>query len=68
MSKIEQLELEAHREQLQADVRKLLDKYLAIAEWDVPEIDEPLAIRLIVTAVRQELDSVEKALADSTQP
>jgi molybdopterin converting factor small subunit len=68
MSKIEQLELEAHREQLQADVRKLLDKYLAIAEWDVPEIDEPLAIRLIVTAVRQELDRVEKALADSTQP
>jgi molybdopterin converting factor small subunit len=67
MSKIEQLELEAHREQLQADVRKLLDKYLAIAEWDVPEIDEPLAIRLIVTAVRQELDRVEKALADSTQ-
>jgi molybdopterin converting factor small subunit len=67
MSKIEQLELEAHCEQLQADVRKLLDKYLAIAEWDVPEIDEPLAIRLIVTAVRQELDRVEKALADSTQ-
>jgi molybdopterin converting factor small subunit len=67
MSKIEQLELEAHREQLQADVRKLLDKYLAIAEWNVPEIDEPLAIRLIVTAVRQELDRVEKALADSTQ-
>jgi molybdopterin converting factor small subunit len=68
MSKIEQLELEAHREQLQADVRKLLDKYLAIAEWDVPEIDEPLAIRLIVSAVRQELDRVETALADSTQP
>jgi hypothetical protein len=68
MSKIEQLELEAHREQLQADVRKLLDKYLAIAEWDVPEIDEPLAIRLIVSAVRQELDRVEKSLAGSMQP
>lgn len=67
MANIEQLELEAHREQLQSDVRKLLDKYLAIAEWDVPEINEPLAIRLIVTAVK-ELDRVEKALADSAQP
>ncbi len=60
MPKPEQLELEAHREQLEADVRRLVDKYLAIAEWDVPEIDEPLAIRLIVAAIRQTLDSVEQ--------
>ena len=58
----EQLELEAHREQLETDVRRLVDKYLAIAEWDVPEIDEPLASRLIVAAIRQGLDRVEKAL------
>ncbi len=61
---IERLELEAHREQIEADVRRLVDKYLAIAEWDVPEIDEPLAIRLIVTAIRQALDRVEKVLPD----
>lgn len=60
MPKPEQLELEAHREQLEDDVRRLVDKYLAIAEWDVPEIDEPLAIRLIVAAIRQTLDSVEQ--------
>jgi hypothetical protein len=59
------VELEAHREQLEADVRRLVDKYLAIAEWDVPEIDEPLASRLIITAVRQTLDRVEKALPDA---
>ena len=61
---LERVELEAHREQLEADVRRLVDKYLAIAEWDVPEIDEPLASRLIITAVRQALDRVEKALPD----
>jgi hypothetical protein len=63
----EQLELEAHREQLETDVRHLVEKYLAIAEWDVPEIDEPLSSRLIVAAIRQALDRVENALPKSPQ-
>ena len=63
----EQFELEAHREQLETDVRRLVDKYLAIAEWDVPEIDEPLSIRLIVAALRQALDRIERALPESPQ-
>ena len=63
----EQLELEAHREQLETDVRHLVEKYLAIAEWDVPEIDEPLSSRLIVAAIRQALDRVEMALPKSPQ-
>ena len=57
----------AHREQLDADVRDLVEKYLAIAEWDVPEIDEPLSTRLITAAIRQALDRVEDALPDSPQ-
>lgn len=40
----EQMELEAHREPLEADVRRLVDKYLAI--------------KLIVAAIRQALDRV----------
>ncbi len=67
MPRLEQLELEAHREQLEADVRRLVEKYLAIAEWDVPEIDEPLSSRLIIAAIRQALDGVERALPDSPQ-
>ena len=62
---VERLELEAHREQIDADVRRLVEKYLAIAEWDVPEIDEPLSSRLIITAIRQALDRAEKALPDA---
>ena len=65
---LERLELEAHREQLEADVRHLVEKYLAISEWDVPEIDEPLANRLIIAAIRQVLDRVEIALPASPQP
>lgn len=62
MPSIEKRELEAHRAQLEADVTELVDKYLTIAEWDVPDIDEPLAHRLIIAAIRQALDRVEQAL------
>lgn len=65
MRNIERLELEAHRAQLEADVKHLIDKFLAIAEWDVPGIDEPLANRLIIAAIRLALDKVEHALANS---
>ena len=61
---LERRELATHREQLEADVRRLVEKYLAMAEWDVPEIDEPLATRLIITAIRQALDRIEKSLPD----
>jgi hypothetical protein len=64
----ERLELEAHRKPLEADLRRLVDKYLAIAEWDVPEIDEPLAGRLIVAALRQALDRVEQAWPHAPLP
>jgi hypothetical protein len=67
MPRPEQLELETHREALEADVRRLVDKYLAIAEWDVPEIDEPLALWLIMAAVRQALDRVDEGLPGSLQ-
>lgn len=65
MTRPEQLELAAHREQIEADVRSLVEKYLAISEWDVPEIDEPLANRLIIAAIRQALDRIENALPES---
>lgn len=62
MAHIEQLELDAHRAQLNADVAGLVEKYRTIFEWDVPEIDEVLADRLIFDAIRQALEDIEKAL------
>jgi hypothetical protein len=62
MAQLEHIELDAHREQLSADVSGLVDKYRAIVEWDVPEVDEALADRLILAAIRQALDSIEAAL------
>ena len=59
MAKIEQLEMDAHSAQLIVDVRALVEKYRAIFDWDVPEVDEALSDRLILKALRQALDDVE---------
>jgi hypothetical protein len=62
MSKIELLELEAHRGQINEDVKKLVEKYRAIFDWDVPDIDQNFADKLILVEIRSALDGVEKKL------
>ncbi len=62
MAKIEQLEMEAYRAQLHADLGVLIEKYRAIFDWDVPEVDESLSDRLILQALRQALDEFEAGL------
>ncbi|MDP2027798.1 hypothetical protein [Sulfuriferula sp.] len=62
MAKIEELELEGHRNEIIADVKNLAEKYRAIFDWDVPEIDQNLADRLILGEIRKALDGLEKEL------
>lgn len=62
MAKIEDLELEAHRGQITADVRSLIEKYRAIFDWDVPDIDQAAADRLILIEVRKALNEIEQKL------
>jgi hypothetical protein len=59
MVKIEQIEMEAHRSQLNSDVRDLVEKYRSIFGWDVPENDEACSDELIITAIRHALDDIE---------
>jgi hypothetical protein len=58
MAKIELLELEAHRGQIINDVKKLVEKYRAIFQWDVPDIDQAYADKLILSEIRSALDKV----------
>lgn len=58
MKKMEQLELDAHRDQIIADMRNLFDKYRAIFDWDIPEIDQPAADKLILAAMHAALDNI----------
>ena len=62
MVKIEERELEGHRDAIIADVKKLVEKYRAIFDWDVPDIDQAAADRLILSEVRKALDELEHGL------
>jgi len=59
MANIEKLEMDAHRAQLSDDVKKLVEKYRSVFGWDVPEVDEALADKLILKALRQALADIE---------
>lgn len=59
MTDAESIEVEKRRHQLDKDVAHLVDKYLRIVEWDVPESDEPRARRLIIDEIRQALTRLE---------
>lgn len=58
MAKLTQIELDRYRDQIIADVDKLVDKYRRIFDWDVPENDEAEARRLIIAAIRQAIDDM----------
>jgi hypothetical protein len=62
MPNIEQIELAAHRSSIIADVRKLVEKYRAIFDWDVPDIDQRNANGLIVAEIHKALDDIENEL------
>jgi len=68
MSKIEQLEMDAQRAQLTADLKRLLEKYRAIFDWDVPEVDQALSDRLILDAMRQALADIDAETAAIARP
>ena len=60
MAEIENIEMARHRDQLAADVRKLVEKYRAIFDWDVPEIDQGAADRLILDEIHRALEEIER--------
>lgn len=59
MGKMEQLELEAHRSEIDADMRSLVEKYRRVFGWDIPEIDQQAADMLILAAMRKALDDIQ---------
>ena len=62
MAGIEQIELEGHREGIIGDVKMLVEKYRAIFDWDVPDIDQNVADKLILVEIRKALDDIERQL------
>ena len=62
MENMENLELKAHRSEMVADMRSLVEKYRAIFDWDIPDIDQQAADKLIVAEMYTALDDIAKQL------
>lgn len=60
MADLEQIEITRYRHELVHDVRHLVKKYCRIMAWDVPELDEAQARRLIFDALKQALSEAEQ--------
>ena len=60
MSGLEQIEIAKYNRELVGDVHHLVGKYCRIMSWEVPELDEKEASRLIFGALRSALDEAEK--------
>lgn len=58
MKKMEQLELDAYRSKIAEDMSSLVEKYRRIFGWDIPEIDQHAADKLILTAMHKALDEI----------
>jgi hypothetical protein len=58
MNKMIQLELDAHQDEIAADMRGLFEKYRAIFDWDIPEINQKQADTLILAAMHTALDEI----------
>ena len=56
---IEDIEMNRQRPSLDKDVNKLVDKYIKIMDWDVPDIDEPKARRLILDEIKLSILRIE---------
>ena len=60
MQSMEEIEMNKRRKALDKDVASLLDKYLRVMEWNIPEADEAKARQLILDEIRQAISRLEE--------
>ena len=56
---IEDIEMNKQQKHLDKDVEKLVDKYIKIMDWDVPDVDGPKARRLILDEIKMAISRLE---------
>lgn len=60
MQSMEEIEMDKRRKALDKDVASLLDKYLRVMEWNIPEADEARARQLILDEIKQSISRLEE--------
>ncbi len=68
MARIENIEMDAYREQLISDVKKLVEKYRSIFGWNVPDNDQTFSDKLILAEMRKALDEIDAHLLEQPRP
>lgn len=61
MSDIEKIEISRYRREISDDIQHLVKKYSRIMGWEVPELDEAAARKLIFQALKESLSEAEAA-------
>lgn len=55
-------ELESIKEDIANDVKELVEKYISVTSWDVPENDENIAKEKILQVAKEAILQLEKTL------
>jgi hypothetical protein len=61
MASLEQVEIDRYKDELVHDIRHLVQKYGRIMGWEVPEVDDAAAYKLILAAMKEALVEVERS-------
>ena len=59
MTSVEKIELARYYSELEDDLRHMVKKYCRIMGWEVPELDEQEARKLLFSAIHDALAKVE---------
>jgi hypothetical protein len=59
MSDLEKVELSRYQREIVSDLQHMVDKYCRIMGWDIPELDEAEARKLLFSALKAALAEVE---------
>lgn len=62
MAIVEQMELVRHRGDIFTDVKTLVEKYRAIFNLELPELDENITDKLILVEIHNSLKQIDKEL------
>jgi hypothetical protein len=67
MKELEQIELDAYRGEIIDDMQSMVNKYRRIFGWDIPDIDQHAADKLILTAMHSALENIISKFSGSRQ-
>ena len=59
MTDIEKIEIARYRKEIDDDLRHIVKKYCRIMGWEMPDLDEQAARKLIFQAVKDSLAEIE---------